>query len=152
MSTQKKIRVTLQFTIDIDEAAIALGENLDEREYAQRQQRLLHAVLSDQQRLHTYLAYEVASYLEGLEWHAWHQILMGKEAVASWEDQRLAGEAVSESREVLAPSIATLPAADQQFFQDVSNQGYFSENVEEMQDCFSTRLSESEIVVEEDEA
>lgn len=132
---QKNIRLTFDFTVSVDETSL---DNLNdptnphEHEYQERQRRLLHAVLSDQERFLTYLKWQIASHFELMNWQDFHDLLMDKPDV--------------NSQEILASAIATLDASDQQFFAEAEKHDVFFENVEEMADCWSTQVNQVEFV------
>jgi hypothetical protein len=132
-----RINLTLQFVVDIDEAAIPDGSADYEQERNERLRRLLQALLSDPDRRRTYLRYCVASRIELFRWQDWYDLVMGDEA--------------GQAREVLLPSIATLSQSDQEFFQDVEKHDVFYENIEILLDCFSTELERMGISIVEDE-
>lgn len=136
MRKQKKsIRLTLQFSVDIDEARIPAGDDLRDQEYNDRQRRLLQSILSHKENYRAYLHYCVASCIDGLTWQDWHELLLGEEK--------------AQAKEILAPMITTMNEEDQAFFKEAEEEGVLSENVEKAEGCFSTSLESTEIVVED---
>lgn len=133
----KHLRLTLDFTVTVDEENIPQGDDQGEQEYNARQKRLVQAILSDQKFFHEYLSYRVTGYLECMSWRDWYELLLDA------EDVRM--------KDILQPIIDTLSPADQQFFQDVEEHGVFLENVETADDCFTTTMDEANlIIVDED--
>lgn len=135
--SKAKVRLSLQFTIDFDDTPLHQGEAPEEQEYNQRQLRLLQTVLSDKKRRLTFLRYCIASQMELVSWRDWYQFLLGDED--------------AQVKMVLAPSLATLPQDDQEFFQEAEEHDVFYENVEEMIDCFSTSLESVKMRIVENE-
>ena len=131
---QKKLSLHLHFTVNIDESAIPQREDKDEREYSERQKRLLQAILANQERFHAYLAYQVTSAINYLTWQDWDEMLLG-----SSDEQPL---------QILKPILATLDSEDQQFFKEADEEGVFYENIEEMEGCFTANLDSCKLVVE----
>lgn len=133
---KKHIQITLDFTVTIEEEKILPGQNKDECEYNERQKRLLHAVLSDKERFDTYLQWQITGFFECMNWHDWYEQLMGDRDITS--------------ETILSDSIATLDTSDQRFFEEVKQEDIFHENIEDMENCFTTELDKVEYVVSDE--
>src|SRR5690242_11869105 len=108
MEEKKHIRLVLDFTIDISDAKLST-RNKKQLYYNERQRRLLHAILSKEEWVNAYLRLELVSSLELTSEREWHELLIG--------------ENYSDSKEVLAPIIATLSQQDQRFFEEAEKNG-----------------------------
>lgn len=131
----KHIQLTLNFKVTASDTPQPPDDSQDWHEYMERQKRLLQVVLTNQEHLHSLLRYQVTSHLEGMNWRKWDELLLGDNA---------------EIEDVLAPVIAALSEADQEYFKDAEEHGVFYENVEEMMGCFSADLEAVQINVEEE--
>jgi len=136
--TTKRFRVTLDFTITIDEDAIPPGADSDEHTYNERQHRLFLAVLNNEHVLNAYCRYLLSSWFENGT-HHWDKSLL-----AEYQSNRPHGWIDLE--QILPPAIAALSIDDQTYFQEVYEEGIFYENTETFQECFSEEMTSFTVV------
>jgi hypothetical protein len=130
------IQVNLHYTVEIDESSIPTeAEDKQEVAYNERQRRLLHAIVSSDARMQSYLKYLIASDAGTKDWRDWNMLILGEGDPALID--------------VLTPALTTLNKKDQQYFQKVEKKGILYENVETMEECFSVDLKDAEIVINE---
>lgn len=146
---KKRIRVQLDFTIDIDEASIKLDtshwadvpDEAWQQEYLGYQRRLFHAVLDHPPAFKFFLRYLISREIENIDWKTWREMFLGHSTL--------------EAEDVLEDAVTTLSREDQAWFTDLLENDIFAENTEAFMRGFSVQrdaVAIGEIAGKEDEA
>lgn len=132
---KKHIRLTLEFSIEINEDGIPLeGPNQEVLAHRKRQNRLLQAILSDQEQLNLYLRYKISGFMGATSWAEWNDYIVGDEVQAE---------------EILEPVIKTLSKSDQKIFSQAKEDRLFYESIESVDECFVDVLDGVNIEIED---
>jgi hypothetical protein len=135
MKQRKQFRITLDFTIMVDDKDLLTSSCPEEEVYNDRQQLLLQAVVHSPEILEKWHRHLLAGNLECMGWKEWHSLL--------------GDDPEGETDTILLPAIAQLSGDDQEWFAEAVQEDVLVECTEEFHDCFTVTLDENTVKIEE---